>query len=429
MNNRKYVIIFIILVSASYSFFGEDRFPRPEFQSDYDFPTTTVPAPRDSFYDYLDIGVLFLMLTLTSYFALKQRSRTGIFFCSLFSILYFGFWKKGCICSIGSIQNIAYSLFSGSYAIPVSVALFFSLPLFFALLFGRVFCGGVCPFGALQDLVALKPITLPRWLDNILKVFPALYLGVAVLFAATGSGFIICRFDPFVGFFRFGATFEMFITGGVILLIGIVIARPYCRFLCPYGVLLSWASRLSQWHVKITRDDCIECKLCDDICPVGAIQKPIPASEVEKKETGIKRLMVFFIVLPLVVFGTGFLLSRISPFIAQFHPMVNLAEQVSLENKGIAEVTTDASDAFRGTGTPFEELMQDAQKIYAQFDTGTWLLGFYVGLIIMLSLIRLSVFRIIPGYTIEKGECVSCGRCLSVCPLEHKKTGRKNDDE
>ena len=66
-----------------------------------------------------------------------------------------------------------------------------------------------------------------------------------MLFAATGAGYVICRFDPFVPLFRLTGDWTMLMTGGIFLLIGVFVSRPYCRFFCPYGILLGWLSRFS----------------------------------------------------------------------------------------------------------------------------------------------------------------------------------------
>ena len=110
-------------------------------------------------------------------------------------------------------------------------------------------------------------------------MIPYIYLGLAVLMAATGLSFIICQLDPFVGFFRLNAHFEMLVFGGLLLALGMFVARPYCRFICPYGVLLGWLSRFSKFHVTITPTDCIQCRLCEDSCPFDAILKPEPAQK------------------------------------------------------------------------------------------------------------------------------------------------------
>jgi NosR/NirI family nitrous oxide reductase transcriptional regulator len=152
----------------------------------------------------------------------------------------------------------------------------FFLPLFVALFFGRAFCGGVCALGAIQELVVLKPVQVPRRLDRALGLLKYVYLGAAIFFAVkplVARDFMICRFDPFVGFFRMSGAPHMLFIGGAFLAAGMFIGRPYCRWLCPYGVLLSWCTRLSRRGVTITPDNELDCGLCTDACPYGAIEK------------------------------------------------------------------------------------------------------------------------------------------------------------
>jgi NosR/NirI family transcriptional regulator, nitrous oxide reductase regulator len=156
--------------------FAQQRFPRPEFESGYTFPTHQLLNQRGPMWEYMDVAVLTGALLLTSFLAIRKRSRQGILWVSLFSLAYFGFYRQGCICAIGSVQNIALALFNDNYAVPLSALLFFIIPLIFALLSGRVFCAGVCPLGAIQELTGFKMVRINPNVERVLTTLPFVYL-------------------------------------------------------------------------------------------------------------------------------------------------------------------------------------------------------------------------------------------------------------
>ena len=244
-------ILYILLLFVVVNVDGQQRFPKPEFETGYEQPSPTTPEPRGLAMEYVDLAVLFGVLALASWLVVKKRSRRGILWLSIFTLVYFGFYRAGCICSVGSIQNVTLTLFNPAYKISITVLAFFLLPLIFALFYGRTFCAAACPLGAIQDIVIIKPIEVSSWVRKTLSFIPHVYLGLAVLFAATGTDFIICRYDPFVGIFRMDAPYIMILLGVAFLLLGMFFARPYCRDFCPYGVLLGWMSRFSRKHMTI----------------------------------------------------------------------------------------------------------------------------------------------------------------------------------
>ena len=242
----------------------------------YVTPQVQRPLPRAVIWQIADVVLLGIALGIAAWLALWKRRRAWVVALTVACVAYFGFFREGCICPIGSIQNVAVSIVDAAYAVPYFVIAIFVLPLFAALLFGRVFCSGVCALGAIQELMVLKPVTVPPKLDRALGWLKWIYLAAALYYAvlpAIDRDFIICRYDPFVGLFRFTGQPWLLMVGGAFLLGGIFIGRPYCRWLCPYGALLSAFSRYAWRSFSITPNRELDCGLCSDACPYGAIEE------------------------------------------------------------------------------------------------------------------------------------------------------------
>ncbi|MEY4385969.1 MAG: hypothetical protein RLY20_1252 [Verrucomicrobiota bacterium] len=407
--------------------FAEPRFPPPDFsETQHQLPVATTPAARAVWLAYLDVAVLAASLGLATWFIYKQRSRRGLFWLGLFSIAYFGFWRKGCICSIGSPQNLALGLFDSSYAVPLTVTAFFALPLVVALFAGRSFCAGVCPHGALQDLVLVKPAQVPAWLEHGLGLLPFIFLGAGVWLATTGSIFLFCQYDPFVPLFRLGGRSAMVLTGVAFLVLGTVVGRPYCRFACPYGALLKMAATVAKWRVRVTPDICTQCKLCEHACPFGAMREPEqgtpPPGQLALER---RRLAGFVILLPVLMLTGAWLGGLLGGPAARLNPHVALAEDyLAVKDQAPTQVAnTPAELALSRARLDPQSLVTKAAQIKRQIVIGGWIFGAWVGLVIGGKLISLSVRRTRTDFEPDRGGCFSCARCFESCPQEFVRRG------
>jgi polyferredoxin len=411
------ILFFLSLNAALYS---QQRFPKPEFESGYVYPEQQKPAPRNIAWGYIDVAILVAALFMTARFAIKKHSRKGIILMSVFSLVYFGFFREGCICSVGSIQNVSLALFNDGYAIPVTALLFFIIPLLFALAYGRVFCAGVCPLGAVQELTGLKPVRLPEGIERLLATIPFIYLALAVVFSATNSRFIICRYDPFVGFFRLNAPYTMVIFGVLLLIAGIFLNRPYCRYLCPYGVLLNLFSRFAVRHVSITPAECTNCRLCEDSCPYGAI---IPSNEFQKKEpagTSRKRFLTYMVLIPFFALGGAYVTYSLSSPLAGINNNVRLAREIRAENDKNIPAISQAAKTFKESGQTEEQLFITELNIVERFKKASPWAGLFLGLSLGIGLVSLTMRTERTEYKPHQGKCLSCGRCFAFCPVDPK---------
>ncbi len=156
-------------------------------------------------------------------------------------------------------ERIGTTVFSGIIGLGILTVL--------AALFSRHFCGYLCPIGAVQEAaytIPTKKILMQQ--KGILSTIRALFL-VAMIGGAFLFGIELLDYFGFSDFFKLtlSAGTLVFI---VILLIAIIIYRPFCRIFCPVGAIFQAGALPAIYKIRRT-DACIECGKCERICPTN----------------------------------------------------------------------------------------------------------------------------------------------------------------
>ncbi len=193
---------------------------------------------------------------------------------TLLSLGLLGFYFGGCPCPVGASVQIfpALLLSTHPWIIPLSMLVLVTVS---ALLSGRVFCGMVCPIGALQELL-WRPregkIISYRW-EKRLAFLPILVFVALVTWALLDRSYVFGRIDPFSALFNHAGHWGQWTALSFLLLISLYFYRPFCRYLCPLAFWLRIVSSLSWWKIKKQDTLCNNCGLCQKKCPASLIDE------------------------------------------------------------------------------------------------------------------------------------------------------------
>jgi len=221
----------------------------------------------------LTLFAAFLALALVSFF---RKSVPLKYVTFIAAVGYLGFWKSTLL-SVTDIFRVA-DLSLPIFKYNLAWYLFAGFAMASTVLWGRLYCGRICAYGALTQL--LDPI-VPRRMRveipvriekhaNLVK-YGVLVVVLAYFFATRDVG--IYRFvEPFWMFGLFGTT-GMWIGVAVLLIATVFVRNLYCRFLCPVGAMLGILSNLTVFRIKRWAE-CNSCKICEKTCEWGAIRGP-----------------------------------------------------------------------------------------------------------------------------------------------------------
>jgi len=266
------------------------------------FDVPTVAAPRPVWVETLlarsnDLMILVgFLLALTGALLLRQNwlavakrlqpYRLGIL---LFTLVFVGWWGQGQLSIVTVIGTLRAAVEGTGFLFllydPFSLLVWVAVIIGFVLWGRGLFCGWLCPYGALQEfadrlgrLLGIKRRRVPGKADRWLKQLKYVLLAVLIVtaFVAPVLNDLLVEIEPFktaitVGFMR-EWWFAAYAAGWLVL--GMIWFKPFCRYVCPLGAFMALGGllRLRRWIPR--RDECgSPCQLCKVRCNYDAIEK------------------------------------------------------------------------------------------------------------------------------------------------------------
>lgn len=241
------------------------------------------------------LGLIALLSMVTAVMLLQHRLarsrrlhavlRTGIL---MVTVGWLG-WAVGAQLTILSVINYAYLALADvdwrSVLFDPLLVILTSYVVVTLLLWGRgVFCGWLCPFGALQELlnkfarlISVPQMSIPAIVQArlwLVKYGVAAGL-ITIAFYSMSTATIAAEVEPFKTAIslHFDRAWPYVAYTGVLLGAGLFVERFFCRFLCPLGAVLAVAGRFHVFDWLERRPECGNpCHICEKSCPLGAIE-------------------------------------------------------------------------------------------------------------------------------------------------------------
>jgi len=236
----------------------------------------------------IGIGVLLLILFFQDWLVKKPKITRWIRHGFLTYTLFFIGWFALGQLSIVNVLTFLNSLISGfsweTFLIDPVIFVLWAVVAGIVLLWGRaVYCGWLCPFGALQELtneiarkLKVPQYTVPWAIHE--RLWAVKYIILLVLFGVSLDSLATAEKIAEIEPFKTAITLHFdrswpFVTYALFLLVVNLFTRKvFCRYMCPLGAALALPTKLRVFDWLKRRKECgSPCRLCDKECEVQAI--------------------------------------------------------------------------------------------------------------------------------------------------------------
>ncbi len=229
------------------------------------------------------IGIL-LATFIAGIFVRHEKTRKLRPLFLLAAVVILGFYRGG-PGIISSFQNtflyiigISWKWTAGVLFVGVLILTYFQ---------GKIFCGWICYLGAIQEFLYIGKIKILQTekAQKIMRIIRYVLLALIIAQLVITQTIEWSRIGPFKVIFNlYSPNITGYILLGVLLISSLFIHRPFCKAVCPVGLIFGWVTKIPGAAVLGISNSCVGCKTCNTSCNINAITRDGKESKLDNQE-------------------------------------------------------------------------------------------------------------------------------------------------
>ncbi|HEB62162.1 MAG TPA: 4Fe-4S binding protein [Bacteroidetes bacterium] len=229
------------------------------------------------------IGILFATF-LAGIFVRHEKTRKLRPLFLLAAVVILGFYRGG-PGIISSFQNVVL-ISLGQYWKWTAAVLFIGV-IILTYFHGKVFCGWICYLGAIQEFLYISKIKVLQTekAQKIMRIIRYILLALILVQLVITQSIEWSKIGPFKIIFNlYSPNLTGYILLGILLISSLFIYRPFCKMVCPAGLIFGWVTKLPGASVLGITNSCTGCKICNTSCSINAITRENKISKLDNQE-------------------------------------------------------------------------------------------------------------------------------------------------